>query len=109
MVDSKLLPIAGGFLNRGADYLNSKRISANTVTAIGFFVGLLAVPFIIAEYFMIENLLICINRICDGLDGIIARLNKITNKGAFLDISLDFIFYGSIPVAFAFLNPLENS
>ena len=100
MVDSKLLPIAGGFLNPVADYLNSKRISANTVTAIGFFIGLLAVPLIIAEYFTVAILLICINRICDGLDGIIARLNKITNKGAFLDISLDFIFYGSIPVAF---------
>ena len=109
MVDSKLLPIAGGFLNPVADYLNSKRISANTVTTIGFFIGLLAVPLIIAEYFTVAILLICINRICDGLDGIIARLNKITNKGAFLDISLDFIFYGSIPVAFAFLNPLENS
>ena len=109
MVDNKLLPIAEFFLNPVASYLNKKKISANIITITGFVIGILAVPFIISGFFKISIILICLSRICDGLDGIIARLNAITNKGAFLDISLDFIFYASIPMAFAFHDPSENS
>ena len=70
-------------------------ISANQITIVGFLLGMLAVPAIIAEHFTVALVLIIINRICDGLDGAVARQTHTTDAGGFLDISLDFIFYSS--------------
>ena len=109
MVDNKLLPIVEFFLSPIAKYLNGRRISADTITIFGFIIGLMAVPFIFFGFLKSALLLIIFNRICDGLDGIVARMNEKTDRGAFLDISLDFIFYASIPVAFAFLDPSKNA
>ena len=47
-------------------------------------------------------------RLCDGLDGAVARLTQPTDRGAFLDIALDFLFYASIPLAFAVADPAAN-
>ena len=38
-----------------------------------------------------------------------ARRAGATGRGAFLDISLDFVFYAAIPLAFAALAPAENA
>jgi phosphatidylglycerophosphate synthase len=109
MVDNKLLPVVEFFLNSIANYLNGRKISADTITIVGFVIGVMAVPLIILGAFKLALLLIILNRIFDGLDGILARMSGITDRGAFLDISLDFIFYASIPVAFALFDPPENS
>jgi phosphatidylglycerophosphate synthase len=45
----------------------------------------------------------------DGLDGAVARLTRPTDRGAFLDIALDFLFYASIPLAFAVADPAANA
>ena len=50
-----------------------------------------------------------LNRLCDGLDGAVARLGTPTDLGAFLDITLDFLFYAGIPLAFAVCNPPQNA
>ena len=107
MVDNKLLPVVEFFLSPIAKYLNGRRISADTITIFGFIIGLMAVPFIFFGFLKSALLLIIFNRICDGLDGIVARMNEKTDRGAFLDISLDFIFYASIPVAFALFDHFE--
>ena len=109
MIDNKLLPIVEVFLSPIANYLSGRRISADTITIFGFTIGLLAVPFIFFGFLKLALLLIIFNRICDGLDGVVARMNEKTDRGAFLDISLDFIFYASIPVAFALSDPSKNA
>ena len=38
-----------------------------------------------------------------------ARLTTPTDRGAFLDITLDFLFYASIPLAFAIADPAANA
>ncbi len=53
--------------------------------------------------------MIFLNRLADGLDGALARRSKKTDRGGFLDITLDFIFYSSIPFAFALADPLTNA
>jgi phosphatidylglycerophosphate synthase len=45
----------------------------------------------------------------DGLDGAVARQTVATDRGAFLDITLDFLFYASIPLAFALADPVANA
>jgi phosphatidylglycerophosphate synthase len=50
-----------------------------------------------------------LSRLADGLDGAVARLTQPTDRGAFLDITLDFLFYASIPLAFAVADPAANA
>jgi phosphatidylglycerophosphate synthase len=43
-----------------------------------------------------------LNRVLDGLDGIVARLGgRVTDLGGFLDLVSDFVVYASVPVALA--------
>jgi len=48
-------------------------------------------------------------RLADGLDGELARLRGPSDAGAFLDITLDFIFYALFPLGFAFADPAANA
>ena len=48
-------------------------------------------------------------RVLDGLDGAVARLRGPTERGAFLDIALDFFVYAAIPFAFALADPGRNA
>ena len=80
-------------------------LSADMVTIIGFVIGLLAGIAIIFEAMMLALILILLSRFCDGLDGSIARLQGASDRGAFLDISLDFLFYSWIPFSFALYDP----
>jgi len=52
---------------------------------------------------------ILLNRLFDGLDGTVARLTEPTDRGGFLDIVLDFLFYSSIPLGFAIASPDSNA
>lgn len=84
-------------------------IRADQVTIFGFVLGILAVPAIISEQFNLAIILILINRMCDGLDGAIARQTHSSDAGGFLDISLDFIFYSAIVFAFIVSHPEQNA
>jgi len=53
--------------------------------------------------------LLLASRVADGLDGALARATLPTDRGAFLDITLDFVFYASIPLAFAVADPAANA
>ena len=44
-----------------------------------------------------------------GIDGALARLTAASERGGFLDITLDFLFYAAIPLAFAFADPATNA
>jgi len=54
-------------------------------------------------------LLLLLNRLADGLDGELARLSQPSDGGAFLDITLDFIFYAMFPLGFAMFAPQTNA
>jgi len=82
---------------------------ADQVTWVGFALGLLAVPLIALGHAPWALLAMALNRLADGLDGSMARLTQPTDRGAFLDISLDFLFYASIPLAFALADPANNA
>ena len=53
--------------------------------------------------------LILLSRLSDGLDGAIARIRGKTDFGGYLDIVLDFLFYGAIPLAFIIYDPSANA
>ena len=92
-----------------AKYLAEKKVTANSITIFGFIIGIFSLPLIAFGFFKLAALAIIFNRVLDGLDGLVARKNGISDRGAFLDISLDFIFYASIPLAFGLYDPTKNS
>ena len=96
-------------LEAGARGLVRVSIGADAVTWAGFAIGLAAAACIAHQAFVAGLLLLLISRLLDGLDGAVARLTQPTDRGAFLDITLDFLFYASIPLAFAFADPARNA
>ena len=50
-----------------------------------------------------------LSRIGDGLDGAVAKIAGKTDLGGYLDIVLDFLFYGVIPIGFVLADPAANA
>lgn len=89
--------------------LTSWHIRPNQVTVLAFIVGLCAVTAIAMQHYLVGLGLILANRVLDGLDGALARIQGITDLGGFLDITFDFIFYALVVVGFAIANPEQNA
>jgi phosphatidylglycerophosphate synthase len=102
-----------GFLRRPLDaaarVLVRAGIGADAVTLAGFVLGLAAAAAIALGHPLAGLGLMLVSRAADGLDGAVARQTQPTDRGAFLDISLDFVFYASIPLAFALADPAANA
>ena len=84
-------------------------VTANQLTLAGFLIGLSAAFLIASGAYLTGAAVIFISRSCDALDGAVARQHTPTDRGGFLDIALDFIFYASIPLAFAVADPARNA
>ena len=84
-------------------------IGADSVTLFGFALGLGAALAIACAAPTVGLALLLASRLMDGLDGAVARATQPTDRGAFLDITLDFLFYASIPLAFAVADPPANA
>lgn len=109
MLDRLSIKVIRWPLAQSANLLDRCGITANQTTIFGFALGCVAFPALIFEQYTLALLLIIANRICDGLDGALARIQGITDAGGFLDISLDFLFYSLIPFGFVLANPEQNA
>jgi phosphatidylglycerophosphate synthase len=83
-------------------------LTANAVTVTGCVVGLAAAFAIWQHAYWTGLVLLLISRFFDGLDGAIAKATQPTDFGGFLDIVLDFVFYGAIPLGFILAEPAAN-
>ena len=77
-----------------------KFISPNHLTLIGFSFGVLMCFFIIIDQYLIAIIFLFLNRLADGLDGTMARLQTPTPLGGYLDIVLDFLIYSGFVLSF---------
>lgn len=109
MIDAALQPVVSRLLDAPARGLAARGVTADQVTLAGFALGVMAVPALAAGWFGTALALILANRLADGLDGAVARLNGPTDRGAFLDIALDFLFYALVPLGFALADPTANA
>lgn len=109
MFDARLRRIINPPLNTAGIRIAAAGVGANAVTIAGFVSGLAAAVSIACGYWFAALLLIWLNRLADGLDGAIARATQKTDLGGYLDIVLDFFFYGAVPFAFAIHDPVSNS
>lgn len=102
MFDAKLRPLIDPPLARVGKLLADNGITANAVTITGMLLGIAAGWAIAMDYFGGALMLILANRLCDGIDGAIARATAKSAFGGYLDIVCDFIFYVAVPVGFGF-------
>ena len=84
------------------------RLSANVITLSGCIIGLGAAFCVLQSNFVAAIACIVLNRIFDGLDGAIARINGPTEIGGYLDTLCDYLFYLAVPVAFALSSPANQ-
>ncbi|ERM56276.1 membrane protein [Vibrio mimicus CAIM 1883] len=109
MLDRYAIKVIRWPISQAANVLDNAGIRANQVTLFGFLFGVLALPALAMEQYLLALTLITVNRICDGLDGALARRQGLTDSGGFLDISLDFLFYSLVPFGFVLANPENNA
>jgi phosphatidylglycerophosphate synthase len=108
MLDRVAVKALRPLLEAGADVLVRRGVGADAVTLAGFAIGMAAAVAIAFGAFGWGLALLLTSRLADGLDGAVARRSQPTDRGAFLDITLDFLFYASIPLAFAIAEPATN-
>jgi phosphatidylglycerophosphate synthase len=109
MIDRPLALFIKPCVDRASQTLIRLGLQADAMTIIGFFIGLASASLIANHHNLTGLVLLLISRAFDALDGAVARLTHPTDRGGFLDITLDFIFYASIPLAFAIANPAVNA
>lgn len=74
MLDKYSIKVIKWPLNQSAKLLNQFGITANQTTLFGFLVGCLAFPALAFQQYEWALGFIVFNRVCDGLDGALARI-----------------------------------
>jgi len=105
MFDARLNSVLAPGLAKLAQGLDRLGLRADQITLAGFGCGVLAGCAVIVGWFWLALGLFVLNRLADGLDGALARLQGPSERGAFLDIVADFLNYGWLPLCFAFYDP----
>lgn len=109
MIDRLLYPRIDRLLRPVARASARLGVGADQVTLAGFSVGLAALPLLAFQLYGAALACILLNRLADGLDGAVARATAPSDRGAFLDIALDFFFYATVPLGFALADPAANA
>jgi phosphatidylglycerophosphate synthase len=82
------------------------RVHPITISLIGLIVALLAAWSAYRQIYFAAFALWILNRVLDGLDGLLARLhNKQSDFGGYVDILTDFIAYAALPIGLAAGSP----
>lgn len=109
MLDRAVLASVRVPLAWGAARLAALGVSADAVSVAGLALGWAAAVAIALGHPLAGLGLIVASRVADGLDGTLARLSAATDRGAYIDITFDFLFYASVPLAFAVADPRSNA
>lgn len=109
MLDGVMRRVIDPPLAAVASNLAKVGVGADAMTGFSLACGLLCAGSIAGGNFGLALLFLALGRIGDGLDGAIARVTTPTDRGGFIDIVGDFVFYGAVPLAFAWFAPQENA
>jgi phosphatidylglycerophosphate synthase len=109
MFDGRLRRIIDPPLDALGRRLAQRGLLADHVTLAGLALGLLCAAAVVVQQDGLALVLLAASRLCDGLDGALARATRPSDRGGFLDITCDFAFYGAVPLAFALRDPAANA
>jgi phosphatidylglycerophosphate synthase len=101
VLDGAVRRLIGSPLDAAGRWLARHGATADGLTVAGFLFGLAAAAAIASGATLLALLPLALSRLLDGLDGAVARATRKTDRGGYLDITLDFAFYGAVPLAFA--------
>jgi phosphatidylglycerophosphate synthase len=101
VLDGAARRLIGSPLDAAGRRLARHGATADGLTVAGFLLGLAAAAAIASDATLLALLPLGLSRLLDGLDGAVARATRQTDRGGYLDITLDFAFYGAVPLAFA--------
>lgn len=105
MFDARSRVIAGRTLDPFAKWLADRSVSPISLTLGGLGFGVACGVSIVAGYWWLALALWLLNRLVDGLDGLVARRLGATDFGGFADIMADFVVYSGFVVAVAYRLP----
>ena len=109
MLDRTIQQALRPAMTRAACGLVRLGLGADAISVAGFVTGMAAAGAIALQHYLAGLMLLLLSRLMDGLDGAVARATTPTDRGGFLDITLDFLFYAAIPLAFAVADPAANA
>lgn len=114
MFDSAIRQKIDPTLNKLAVKLGDIGIGPNQITLYGFVVGIVGCIAIGLQNYQFGLFLLLLNRLADGLDGAVARFQtekgeKKSPFGAYLDIILDMILFGTFVLFFVLGQPHQAS
>lgn len=111
MLPAPLVPFLMPQFESIAKSLVAHNIPANFLTLLSFIAAIGVMAAIGLQIYWLAVLMLLINRFCDGLDGIVARLHAAKNNGimspfgTFADTLTDIFLYGGIVFAFTLAGP----
>lgn len=108
MIDGKIRPFIDPPLNAVGAVLARIGVKADHLSYAAMALGALCGLAIAFDHHLAALVLILLNRLCDGLDGAVARARRSGGPsayGGFLDVAADFVFFASVPLGFAFTDP----
>ncbi len=105
MFDVALRNIVDPLLRHAASVLARVGVSANGITLTGAIIGVGAGWAVASQDYGLSLLLVILNRVLDGLDGLVARISGASAWGGYLDSVADYIFYVAIPIGFGIAEP----
>lgn len=109
MLDGLMRRVIDRPLDDAAGRLVRLGVGADAMTGASLVFGLLCAGSAALGAFGLALACLALGRVGDGLDGAIARATARTDRGGFLDIVGDFIFYGAVPLALAVHDPAANA
>jgi phosphatidylglycerophosphate synthase len=103
VLDARLRPLFAGPLDAVAARLDHPPLTPDRLTLLGLATGLASAAAAAAQWWWVSLALWLVSRAADGLDGPLARRRGVRDAGAggFLDITCDFVVYGSTVVGVA--------
>ena len=90
MLDKAIQRALKPLMTRAARGMVRLGVGADAISLAGFAVGMGAATAIALQHDWVGLALLLISRLMDGLDGAVARATQPTDRGGFLDITLDF-------------------
>ena len=98
MLDSVARKLIDPPLHKIATLISKSNLSGTKITFIGFGFGIIACLMAYNNLYILALIGLLLNRLCDGLDGAVARTNhQASDFGGYLDITLDFFIYAGFP------------
>ena len=107
MLDGVLRRAIVPVLDRAGAGLAARGLHADKVSLAGAVFAVACGAAIAAGWLWAALALLAVSRLCDGLDGAIARHSELSDFGGYLDIVCDFVFYAAVPIGFAISDPAK--